>query len=103
MAITEQTAKNIKRFQRLRISFWFICAFMLLMSTTLKIPTAVFGVIFLILIVSSLTYLITLGQLVAEADKSVAPWVIGTIALPIFGVIISYIKIRGIAIEKGWF
>jgi hypothetical protein len=103
MAIDEQTAKNIKRFKRLRISFWLICAFMLIMSTRLTISNTVFGVIFLITIISSLTYLVTLGQLVGAADKSVALWVLGTIVLPIFGVIISYIRIRGVAIGKGWF
>jgi hypothetical protein len=102
MAITEETAKNRKRFQRLRISFWFICAFLLLMSTGLKIPTTVFGVIFLILSISSLTYLVTLGQLVGAADKSIALWVLGTISLPIFGFIISYIRIKSVAIDKDW-
>ncbi len=103
MIIDEQMAKNIKRFNRLRVSFWILCVFWVsLFIAPTYFPNA-FALLFLFGFIFGWTYLITLGQLASQADKSVFLWVIGTIALPVFGVIISYVRMRGIAIGKGWF
>ena len=103
MAIDQQTAKNIKRFTRLRVSFWII---LILWVSLFAAPTFfpnMFAMIILLGFISGLVYLFTLGQLAGEADKSVVLWVLGTMMLPLFGHIIGYIRMRGIAIGKGWF
>jgi hypothetical protein len=63
----------------------------------------IFALLFLLGFISGWTYLITLGQLAGQANKSIFLWVVGAMMLPLFGPIISYIRMSGIAIEKGWF
>jgi len=103
MTIDQQTARNIKRFKRLRISFWLTCIFWILFLPTLTSSTNKFALLILIGFISTWTYLITLGQLANQANKSVLAWVIGSMLLPLIGVIIGYVTMRGIAIERGWF
>lgn len=105
MAIDQQTVKNIKRFTRLRVSFWII---LILWVSLFAAPTFfpnmfAMTMIFLLGSISGLVYLFTIGQLAGQADKSVVLWVLGTMIFPLFGHIIGYIRMRGIAIGKGWF
>ncbi|CAN1541183.1 hypothetical protein MCERE10_02558 [Burkholderiaceae bacterium] len=103
MVVDQQTAKNIKRFNRLRVSFWILCLFWgsFFVAPT-YFPNAA-PLLFLVGFVAGWTYVITLGQLVSQANKSIFLWVAGAILFPIVGPIVSYIRMRGIAIGKGWF
>ena len=103
MATDEQTVKNIKRFNRLRVSFWIVCMFWVSLFAAPTYFPNMFALLFLLGSISGLVYLVTIGQLAGQADKSVLLWVVGTMLFPLFGHITGYVRMRGIAISKGWF
>ena len=68
----------------------------------LDVPAALVTAAILTMLGSALLYIILLGSLVAEANKSVVQWVGGTIIFNYIGFIVSFFKMRSLAQEKGW-
>ena len=106
----DNSSKNIslnhKRYRRLKISFWghwfgFGLIYLLYATYPECDPMFVISIV-LFICACSVTYLATLGALVAEARKSVITWVGGTIVFNWIGFIVSYVKIKSVAIENGW-
>jgi len=80
-----------------------IISFMVLESNKfLDVPAALVTAAILTMLGSALLYIILLGSLVAEANKSVVQWVGGTIIFNYIGFIVSFFKMRSLAQEKSW-
>ncbi len=101
-----KVALNKARFKRLTYSFyayWISLALLILLwNSPSEYGDRFAPLIVLVLIAISLTYLIILGSLVAEAKKSVVLWMLGVMAFPVLGHLISYFTIKTIAIQNGW-
>jgi hypothetical protein len=102
----EKKILNSARFKRLTYSFytyWACFALLILLWNSPEEYSDRFAPLTLLFWAAiSLTYLITLSSLVAESRKSVFLWILGVIAFPFFGHLISYINIKTVAIQNGW-
>jgi hypothetical protein len=110
--MNELLEKNRRRFKILTISMWITVAFwgLLLLSflaDTEKFSDKVWGLItilWIIQIINSWVYIIHLGILVKQINKSIILWVLGVIVFSYFGigVVVSYIRMKTYAIQNGW-
>lgn len=104
--------KNKRRFKILTISmsvtifFWAALLLSVLVDTSKIGDEVAFLVIamWIIQIINSWVYVITLGILVKQVNKSVILWVLGVFVFSWFGigVIVSYVRMRTYAIQNSW-
>jgi hypothetical protein len=108
----ELLEKNKRRFKILTISMWITVFFwvsLLLIAVANKLETSdatalLIIALWIIQIVNSWVYVITLGILVKQINKSIILWVLGVIVFSFFGigVVVSYIRMKTHAIQNGW-
>ena len=99
--------KNKKRFKILTISIWITVGFwlsMLFLSSTTNSLGRFAPLFILIQVVNSLVYLAYLGMLASDAKKNTILWVIGTFLFSTLGIgpLISYFRMKSIAVQNGW-
>ena len=99
--------KNKKRFKILTVSLWITVGFWLSMMILFFSSNSLerFGpLLILIQVINSLVYVIYLGLLVKEVNKSVITWILGTIAFSTLGIgpLVSYFNMKTIVIKNGW-
>lgn len=108
----ELLKKNKQRFKILTVSMWITVIFwvsLFLISVANKSETSDAAALLIITlwitqIVNSWVYVITLGILVKQINKSIILWVLGVIVFSFFGigVVVSYIRMKTHAIQNGW-
>ena len=108
----ELLEKNKRRFKILTASMWITIIFwvsLLLIFVVDKSETSDTVALLIIAlwitqIVNSWVYIITLGILVKQINKSIILWVHGVIVFSFFGigVFVSYIRMKTHAIQNGW-
>ena len=104
--------KNKRRFKILTVSMWITVIFwasLLLISVANKSETSDAAALLIIAlwitqIVNSWVYVITLGILFKQINKSIILWVLGVIVFSFLGigVVVSYIRMKTHAIQNGW-
>ncbi|MBU3544404.1 hypothetical protein ICN49_05670 [Polynucleobacter sp. MWH-Mekk-B1] len=103
---TETQERNKKRFKTLRLSFWGNMSVVPLFVVISMLPEDVQGFASLLVIlfgcVCGITYLIMLGTLAAQARKNAFLWVFGAMIFSFIGVIVTYMKMKIIAIQNQW-
>jgi len=90
-------------FKRLSYAFWIQvgCFVLPLIADKHLMDTILIGWT-LVWIVAGFTYMASLGTLAAGANKSVIAWVGGTILTGPIGFIVSFVRMRVIAVQQGW-
>lgn len=108
----ELLEKNKRRFKILTVSMWITVFFWVALGLFIFTDTStdsdelgfLIFALWIIQIINSWVYIITLGILVKQINKSIVLWVLGVIAFSYFGigVIVSYIRMKTHAIQNGW-
>ena len=95
--------KYKKVYKRLRIAFWteIACYLFPMIADKGLMDNILIGLV-LIWIAAHLTYLVSLGTLAAGANKSVIMWVGGTMITGPIGFVVSFIRMKSVAIRQGW-
>ena len=99
--------KNKKRFKIFRISFFLIIGFwisILVSFSTSPLFDKLVPFLILLHFINKWVFLIYLGSLVSQVNKSVIVWVLGTFVFSMFGIgpIFAYLKMKNIAIQNNW-
>ena len=108
----ELLKKNKRRFKILTVSMWITVIFwasLFLIAVASKSETSDAAALLIIAlwitqIVNSWVYVITLGILVKQINKSIILWVLGVIVFSFLGigVVVSYVRMKTHAIQNGW-
>lgn len=108
----ELLQKNKRRFKILTISMWmtviFWASLMLIVVADKSEKSDAVALLIIALwvaqILNSWVYVITLGLLVKQINKSIILWVLGVVVFSYFGigVVVSYIRMKTHAIQNGW-
>lgn len=108
----EMLEKNKRRFKILTVSMWITVFFWVTLMLSIFLDSSgnsdagafLMLTIWIIQIINSWVYVITLGILVKQVNKSIILWVLGVIVFSYFGigVVVSYIRMKTHAIQNGW-
>ena len=108
----ELLEKNKRRFKILTISMRITVAFWVILLLSFVADSEQFSdkvwflvtALWLIQIINSWVYVITLGILVKQINKSIVLWILGVVVFSYFGigVFVSYIRMKTYAIQNGW-
>ena len=90
-------------FKRLTFAFWAnVVCFILPIIADKHLMDSILIVWGLVWIGAGFTYLQSLGTLAAGANKSVLAWVGGTMLTGPIGYIVSFVRMKVIAVQQGW-
>jgi len=101
---TKKTEKCKRTYKYFNYAFYvhFVCFLLIFTFDKNKATDIFWGTWAVAWVVSGLAYIIFLGSLVGSANKSAIQWVGGTILFNYIGMIVSFFKMKTVAIEQGW-
>lgn len=95
--------KYKKKYKLLTYAFWTeIGCFFLPLIADKTLMDNILIVWTLVWIASGFTYLYSLGSLASGANKNVFMWVGGTMITGPIGFIVSFVRMRLVAVQQGW-